>query len=461
MNQGRLRVVCLLLADIACAYAVWSFVVWAYWASGSGHYPVQLYYSLWPIPFAFVACNVLFRLYHGNPFYPAAQLPPPEELRRLVGSSLLTHLGLIALLVFTGHFERALRAHESHYSRFLIVAAGLLTAFLSQPFRNLVRRILNRYEGVRIPVALIAPASRRPFLKGLLDDDMYGGFRVAREFDETDRGIVAACREEGLAHAVIASDPRVFRTRLDEFTSGFSFIEFLPANSSLPIAGAQVTAFDGVGGLEMVNQRHLVALKVQKRALDLAMSVLAFLAFLPCFIVLPLLIRLTSKGPAFYRQTRLGKGGRTIRVWKFRSMYVDADVRLQRILETDPVRREEWEANFKLTNDPRVTPLGKFLRKSSLDELPQLFNVFAGEMALVGPRPIIEAEVAHYGASYPIFSSVLPGVTGLWQASGRSEVGYERRVALDVHYVLNWSPWMDLWILFRTVGAVLFMRGAR
>ena len=149
-----------------------------------------------------------------------------------------------------------------------------------------------------------------------------------------------------------------------------------------------------------------------------------------------------------------------MRVWKFRSMYVDAEARLNRILATDPVRRAEWERNFKLASDPRVTPLGRFLRKTSLDEIPQLFNVFAGEMALVGPRPIVADEVVYYGRRYETFASVRPGVTGLWQVSGRSGTGYDRRVELDTYYVRNWSPWLDLWILRRTLGAVLLMRGA-
>ena len=194
--------------------------------------------------------------------------------------------------------------------------------------------------------------------------------------------------------------------------------------------------------------------------LDKALAVVAFALLLPFFVIVPVLVKLTSPGPVFYRQKRLGKNGREIRVWKFRSMYVDADERLNRILAEDPKRKAEWEATFKLADDPRVTPLGRFLRKTSIDEFPQLFNVFTGEMALVGPRPIVEAEVPLYGRAYSTFSSVEPGITGLWQSSGRSGTDYPRRVALDVYYVLNWSPWLDLWIMKKTIGAVLFMRGA-
>lgn len=125
-----------------------------------------------------------------------------------------------------------------------------------------------------------------------------------------------------------------------------------------------------------------------------------------------------------------------------------------------PALKAEFEEAFKLKNDPRVTPLGKFLRKTSIDELPQLWNVICGEMALVGPRPIVKKEVAYYGADYEIFSLMKPGITGLWQCSGRSNADYAQRVALDKFYVLNWSPWMDLWIVLRTIVAVVGMRGS-
>ena len=142
-------------------------------------------------------------------------------------------------------------------------------------------------------------------------------------------------------------------------------------------------------------------------------------------------------------------------------MYADADARLKDLLEQNPKLKAEWEANYKLVDDPRITPVGNFLRKTSLDELPQLFNVFSGDMSVVGPRPIVEGEVGYYGSRYALFSRVKPGITGLWQASGRSDTNYDRRVALDCHYVLNWSPWMDIWVIIRTAFVVLVMKGAR
>lgn len=201
--------------------------------------------------------------------------------------------------------------------------------------------------------------------------------------------------------------------------------------------------------------------RLQKLLLDAVLASLVFAALSPLFIVLAVLVKVTSRGPVFFRQTRLGRHRRPFRIWKFRTMYTDAEKRLNDLLQNDPKAAAEWKVNFKLANDPRVTPFGRLLRRSSLDELPQLFNVVHGDMAFIGPRPIVAAEVAHYGDAYTIVSSVRPGVTGLWQVSGRSETSYERRVALDVEYVLNWTPGMDFKILIRTFFAVLLMRGAR
>ena len=228
----------------------------------------------------------------------------------------------------------------------------------------------------------------------------------------------------------------------------------------LPLFGSRVISIGGIGGFEMVNQGRMKIKRLQKRVLDTLLSSIAFVFLLPFFIILPFLIKMTSHGPVFFRQKRLGRNGVPIYVWKFRSMYRDADARLKKLLASDPRVSEEWARHFKLDKDPRITPLGRFLRKTSLDEIPQLFNVIFGDMALIGPRPIVEGEVTYYGNSYKIFSSVKPGVTGLWQVSGRSNTDYAQRVALDTYYVLNWSPWMDLWILVRTVYAVFLMRGA-
>jgi lipopolysaccharide/colanic/teichoic acid biosynthesis glycosyltransferase len=177
-------------------------------------------------------------------------------------------------------------------------------------------------------------------------------------------------------------------------------------------------------------------------------------------LTLALLVR-RDGGPVFFRQSRVGAGGRMFRCIKFRTMHVDAEKQLKRVLVTDPAAAEEWAASQKLSNDPRVTKIGRFLRRSSLDEMPQLFNVLRAEMSLVGPRPIVPAEIERYGGDIEYYYEARPGLTGLWQVSGRSDASYASRVKLDVWYVRNWTLWHDIAILFKTIPAVFLQRGAR
>ena len=196
-----------------------------------------------------------------------------------------------------------------------------------------------------------------------------------------------------------------------------------------------------------------------KLLLDRAGAALLLLVLSPLLAAIALAAKLDG-GPALYAHTRLGAGGRRFGCLKFRSMRTDGDAILQDVLRTDPARAAEWAATQKLRNDPRVTRLGAVLRATSLDELPQLFNVMRGEMSLVGPRPIVDAEVTHYGQDIEYYYQARPGLTGLWQVSGRSDTSYRQRVQLDVLYVKNWTLWHDLAILFRTIPAVLKRTGA-
>jgi lipopolysaccharide/colanic/teichoic acid biosynthesis glycosyltransferase len=177
-------------------------------------------------------------------------------------------------------------------------------------------------------------------------------------------------------------------------------------------------------------------------------------------LVVGLLVRLESPGPVFYGHRRIGRGHSKFCIWKIRTMQVNGDRLLQDALARDEALREEWLRERKLRCDPRVTRVGKFLRKTSLDELPQFWNVLRGEMSLVGPRPIVEEEIPAYGPNFSLYCRVTPGLTGLWQVSGRSEVSRRDRVQLDSYYVRNWSPWLDLNILARTAKAVITGQGA-
>lgn len=200
---------------------------------------------------------------------------------------------------------------------------------------------------------------------------------------------------------------------------------------------------------------------VLSRALDVFIALVALLFFLPVFLVVAIAIRCADPGPVFFRHRRIGLGGQTFGCWKFRTMVIDAEARLEKILQNDPEAAREWAEHQKLTHDPRVTALGNFLRRSSLDELPQLFNVLMGQMSIVGPRPIVEAEAARYGQHFALYCLVRPGITGLWQISGRSDVRYFERVLLDVRYVSSRSMMRDLKIIVLTVPSVLAARGSR
>ena len=198
-----------------------------------------------------------------------------------------------------------------------------------------------------------------------------------------------------------------------------------------------------------------------KRLFDIFFSSFLLIALAPIFLLLALLVKLTSKGPIFFSQERVGRGGKPFYCLKFRTMHSDAQKRLQTILKNDPVAREEWQSSYKLKNDPRITKIGNFLRKTSLDELPQFFNVLKGDLSVVGPRAVVEEELrVHFKEKSRLILSVRPGLTGDWQTSGRNNISYAERVSMDKDYVENLSLKKDLKLIARTIPVMLFARGA-
>ena len=198
-----------------------------------------------------------------------------------------------------------------------------------------------------------------------------------------------------------------------------------------------------------------------KRPFDIIFSLFAIIITLPISVPIMLIVKLTDGGNIFYGHTRIGKNGKPFKIFKFRSMYMNADKKLKEILETNPKAKKEWEQNFKLKNDPRITPIGNFLRKSSLDELPQFINSLKGDMSVVGPRPVIQKELdKYYKDKAEIYKKVRPGVTGYWQVEGRSDTDYEERVKMDEEYIKNQSFLWDLKIIFQTISVMVSGRGA-
>ncbi len=201
---------------------------------------------------------------------------------------------------------------------------------------------------------------------------------------------------------------------------------------------------------------RLTTFDVVKRAIDVNLSILMIVVGMPVILIVALAIKITSRGPVLYRHRRLGRGGRQFDCWKFRTMVTDAD----EILRNDEALREEFEARFKIENDPRLTPIGGFLRRTSLDEIPQLMQVLQGQMTLIGPRPIVPHELEKYSIYGPKLLTVKPGLSGMWQTSGRSDTTYAERIHLDMRYIDNRSVKLDAKLLAKTVVTVLKRTGA-
>ncbi len=235
----------------------------------------------------------------------------------------------------------------------------------------------------------------------------------------------------------------------------------IPDMRGIPLYGTHMSYFFSheVTVLRIRNNLKRWPTRLTKRLFDTAVASLLLLLFYPLFLYLYWHIK-KDGGPAFFKQKRIGRRGQVFDCLKFRTMVMDAEERLQALLAENPELRAEWEQDHKIKNDPRITSLGAFLRRTSLDEIPQLLNVLKGEMSLVGPRPIVKAELEKYGDDVEYFLMVRPGMTGLWQVSGRSDMSYEKRVYLDTWYVKNWSLWYDLVILFKTVNVVIARSGA-
>lgn len=238
-------------------------------------------------------------------------------------------------------------------------------------------------------------------------------------------------------------------------------VSVIPAMRGIPLYGTDISYFFSheVALLKLRNNLRYWPARLLKRLFDIVAGVLILVFLLPLFIYLAWTIS-RDGGPAIFSHARVGSGGRAFKCYKFRSMRVDAEEQLRVLLESSPEIRAEWERDFKLKDDPRISKIGQMLRRTSLDELPQIFNVIKGEMSLVGPRPVIKEELVRYGNDVDYFLMVRPGMTGLWQVSGRNDVDYDTRVYLDTWYVKNWSLWYDIAILFKTIRVVLKREGA-
>ncbi len=422
-----------------------------------------LYLDLWPALLLFPLAYALAGLY-------GVGIAPPEELRRL------SYASSLVFMVLSG--ATFMYKAGADYSRGAFVFAWGLVLLWVPMARALVRHLWagRPWWGRAVVVLgagqtgerLVRTLKRQPGLGlkpvALLDDDPakqgreVAGVRVEGGLEEAPR--LAAL---GVRQAILAM-PGLPRARLVELLEThsklFPRLVVIPDLLGLSSLWVETKDFGGVLGLEVRQRLLLPGPRWVKRWMDLFLVLLLAIPVGLLVLLLALLIRLDSPGPVFYGQWRIGQGGRPFRIWKFRSMVRDADKVLYAYLRAHPELQEEWARDQKLKHDPRITRVGRFIRRTSLDELPQLWNVWHGEMSLVGPRPIVEGEIERYGALFPLYTKVRPGLTGLWQVSGRNDTTYAERVAMDAYYVRNWSPWLDLYILARTIWVVLFAKGA-
>ncbi len=424
-------------------------------------------------------------LYFVLGLYPETFLHRVEELKRL---SIATSVGFLCIIFFTFIAKEGLS-----YSRITLSLAWLFSLFAVPVFRAFVRRRFWRLHWWGIPCVLFGNGDRLLALCAALKEARPLGVRptVVILDENASRPDIASClgpedtvivkrvalgnaeaaqkslervaRRLPNAYAVVSFDSDHAAERqawLNIIDQCFQRIILIP---DMAVGGQVWVMVVSIGKLSsMLVLQNLLDPRQMflKRFLDLLLTITAgVVAFLLLF-ALAVVVRLDSRGPALFKQQRLGRGGRHFTVYKFRTMAANAGELLEKHLAENPDARREWEENQKLKDDPRITRVGRFLRKTSLDELPQLINVLKGDMSLVGPRPIVDDEIAHYGKEYAIYTRVKPGLTGLWQVSGRNNLPYADRVWLDHYYVCNWSIWLDILIIARTVPEVLHCSGA-
>ncbi len=404
--------------------------------------------------------------------FPGYGLSPPQELGKQVAAA--AYAGLI-LAAGTVLLTNSLPLSRS----VLLLLVGLSTVLLPVG-RALTKRLLHRLSLWGRPVVIlgagrrgrrVAEALRRTPLTGLqplalFDDDpekrgkRIGGLRVRGSLQEAD----AFAERHGVSHAIVAIpslSPGTLTELIDTKSKSFRQVQFVPELMDLPTEEVSARNLGGMLALEIRNGLYLRRNRIFKRATDLLGATVGGLMIAPLLLLLYLWVRFDSRGPGFYWSERVGKGGRHFRCLKFRTMFVGAEDELRNMMKEDPEVREEYERYHKLKADPRVTKVGRILRKYSLDELPQLYNVLVGEMSLVGPRPYLTRELAKIGARQEVIFDAKPGMTGYWQISGRNDVTLDGRFEMEAHYARNWSLWWDVIILVKTLPAVLQRRGAR
>jgi len=462
----ELVVAILVLSDVLLGFLAWvtAYLAHGIWGSGGELSEVALV-VIAPSVVVWVGLRALLGL------YPGYGLDSVESLRRHTYSALATLavLAVVAVGFQVGHL----------LSRPVLGLAFLGLVFWAPLARHCVKLCMKRAGFWGKPMILLSYKDAGAQFWELLEQEWSLGYVPVASLDyhltpagesyregpyhKTVADAVNLGRKLGV-DTVIFAMPHTRREQLASMVSmaSQSFRNVLIVPNLNGVTNSAVVARNFAGTFAVEIKHNLLDPWSQrlKRALDLLGAVVGGLFISPLLLAIAVSIKLDSSGPAFYGHQRVGADGEHFSCWKFRTMHVNAERLLDEYLQDNPILQAEWEQNQKLRDDPRVTRLGRFLRKISLDEIPQLWNVLRGEMSLTGPRPIVDAEIPKYDKDYVLYKAIRPGMSGFWQVSGRSNLGYEERVKMDSYYVRNWSVWLDIIILARTVKVVLGGRGA-
>lgn len=425
----------------------------------------QVTVSLYVDLIIFVVIFIFLYAWHG--LYPAVGLNPVDEIKKLLNA---TSSGFLILLAVT-FFEK----RSATYSRAIFGSAWIISLVLVQ-FNRWILRIIGRgFKFWGEPVAVVGngPIGRgvENHLRKNIHFGMYPHLLLSGKAD-VDMKTMSSINCSKIATVILIPsemDKKLLQQFIYEQRFGrhrrkgereISRLILVSELSWISSLGIGTHDLNGLLGLEVRQNLLNKGAKLLKRSIDLFITSIALIFLAPFIPFVLLAIRIDSPGPIFYFQKRVGKEGKEFCMWKFRTMVKNADQILEQYLEESPELKAEWESSRKLKFDPRITRVGRFLRKWSIDELPQLWNVFIGEMSLVGPRPIVEGEIKYYKNVYRLYRQVSPGITGMWQISGRTDTSYTERINFDEYYIRNWSVWLDIYILVRTVWIVLNKEGA-
>lgn len=418
------------------------------------------------IPLTYVGLLSYERLY-------TRRLPMWQSMEALFRVCTYVTVFVIGVFYFTGAVREI--------SRIFVGLTWLLSFAFLLVERVVTKRLLARCGLWQRPVVIVGAGKTAELLAKAFTDDPGLGYRIVGlvEDERDDRPLLReypllggfakveqAIAASGVQDVVIAT-PGLAREKLMELIYRLQpyvkNLVFVPDLFGVPLSNLEADTFfeQKMVLLRTTNNLNIPFNYYVKRVFDLTIGLIAFIVAVPLMAAIAVMVKLDSKGPVFYNATRLGKNGKPFVCYKFRTMYVNGDALLAEHLARDQQAKREWEKYAKLrTYDPRVTRVGKWLRKYSLDELPQLFNVLLGHMSLVGPRPYLPREKTMIGYFAETIFATTPGITGLWQVSGRNDVDFHGRLLMDSWYVRNWSLWLDIMLIFKTFGAVLARKGA-